>query len=242
MTGYIYKYENQINHKVYIGQTVDLAARKSSHISKSRTVKSKFYNAVRKYGWDSFDYSVIAQVEAEDIKELSALLDSLEEQYIEQYDSYENGYNSTTGGLSCREKQMPEGFSEECRTRAKAYSDERIKKLLEGRKKYVLTDEHRQRLSESAKRRNFAQYRELTNEKRVAGIKKALGKHILQIDADNNVVNEFESIRDTVAYIREFLAPNRAEMGIWKGIYRHINGLTKKRVYYGFEWKLKPNV
>ena len=117
MVGYIYKYENLINHKVYIGQTIDLNARRASHVYKAKTVKNKFYNAVRKYGWEGFNYSVIAQIEAEDIKELSTLLDTLEEQYIEQYDSFHNGYNSTTGGHSCRERQVPESFIEYCKNR-----------------------------------------------------------------------------------------------------------------------------
>lgn len=65
MIGYIYKYENIINHKVYIGQTTDIINRKSSHRYKAQFVKSKFYNAVRKYGWDSFKFDIIAQVEAD---------------------------------------------------------------------------------------------------------------------------------------------------------------------------------
>ena len=242
MVGYIYKYENLVNHKVYIGQTIDLVMRQYSHKSKALTTKNKFYNAVRKYGWDSFNFSVIAQVEAEDIKELSTLLDSLEEQYIWQYDSFKNGYNSTTGGHSCRGVQMPEGFSERCRERAKQYPRERIEKLIEGRKKYVLTDEHRERLSKVAKKRNFAAYRELTTVKRNAGIRKAKAKSVLQIDKDGNVVNVFEAIQDAALYIIANYAPDRALMGIWKGLYRHFKGETKKRLYYGFEWKLRINV
>ena len=83
MVGYIYKYENLINHKVYIGQTIDLNARRASHVYKAKTVKNKFYNAVRKYGWEGFDYSVIAQIEAEDIKESKEQAQRDEEEYWE---------------------------------------------------------------------------------------------------------------------------------------------------------------
>ena len=241
MTGYIYKYENQVNHKVYIGQTIDLAARKASHISKARTVKNnKFYNAVRKYGWDSFDYSVIAQVEAEDIKELSSLLDSLEEQYVEQYDSYENGYNSTLGGHSKRGYHMSEKFREYCRQRT--YSEETRKKFSKARENFVYTEEHRQKLRKAALERNFAAYRELTTEKRNAGIRKAKAKPVLQIDKDGKIVNRFEAIQDAALFIIANYAPDRALMGIWKGLYRHFNKETKKRFYYGFEWKLEAHV
>lgn len=240
MTGYIYKYENQVNHKVYIGQTVDLNARKSSHVCKAKTVKTKFYNAVRKYGWDCFDYSVLAQVEAEDIKELSSLLDVLEEQYIEQYDSFKHGYNSTTGGHSCREKQMPESFIEYCKNRT--YSDETRKKMSEAAHNRVYSRGTREKLSKAAKKRGFAKYREIYAEKMLKNRKEALSKPVLQINKEGKVINEFSSIREAVAFIITYLAPNRKEMGIWNGLHRHFIGETKKRLYYGFEWKLKSIV
>ena len=235
MTGYIYKYENVINHEVYIGQTVDLNARKHSHVSKARTVKNKFYNAVRKYGWDSFDYSVIAQIEAEDIKELSALLDSLEEQYIEQYDSYENGYNSTTGGHSWREKQMPESFIEYCKNRT--YSEETRQKMSEAAHNRVVSEETKQKHSKQAKERNFAKYREVYADKRTKNSREALSKPVLQLDKEGKVVNEFSSMQEAVNFVKTYLAQNKTESGIWNGIHRHCNNITKKRFYYGFEWK-----
>lgn len=237
MTGYIYKYENKINHKVYIGQTVDLNVRKSSHISKARTVKNKFYNAIRKYGWDSFDYSVVAQIEAEDIKELSTLLDSLEEQYIEQYDSYKHGYNSTTGGRSCRAKQMPDSYIEYCKNRT--YSEETRQKMSESAHNKIVSEETRQKLSKKAKEKNFAKYREIYADKLLKNRKEALSKSVLQIDKEGNVVNEFPSMQEAVNFVRTYLAQDKSESGIWNGIHRHCNNITKKKFYYGFEWKFK---
>jgi group I intron endonuclease len=240
MVGYIYKYENLINHKVYIGQTIDLNARRASHVYKAKTVKNKFYNAVRKYGWEGFNYSVIAQIEAEDIKELSTLLDTLEEQYIEQYDSFHNGYNSTTGGHSCRGVQMPESFIEYCKNRT--YSEETRRKMSEAAHNRVYSGETREKLSKAAKKRGFAKYREIYAEKMLKNRKEALSKPVLQINKEGKVINEFSSIREAVAFIITYLAPDRKEMGIWKGLYRHFIGETKKRLYYGFEWKLKSIV
>lgn len=36
----------------------------SSHRNKAKFLKNKFYNAVRKYGWASFSYEVIAEIYA----------------------------------------------------------------------------------------------------------------------------------------------------------------------------------
>lgn len=240
MVGFIYKYENRVNHKVYIGQTVDLVSRQYSHKCKAQTVKNKFYNAVRKYGWDNFNFSVIAQVEAETLEEVTKLLDCMEEKYIEEYDSFKNGYNSTTGGHACRGKEMPESFIEKCRNRK--YSEETRRKMSESHKKVVYTPERRQKLREAALKRNFASYREKTTEKRVAGIKKAKSKAVLQIDESGKVVNEFFSMQDAVNYIRATLAKDKTEYGIWNGMHRHCNGKIKKRYFYGFEWKFKANV
>ena len=48
MTGYIYKFTNKINGKVYIGQTYNLQTRLNSHKSKALKIKTKFYNAITK--------------------------------------------------------------------------------------------------------------------------------------------------------------------------------------------------
>ena len=235
MTGYIYKYENQLNHKVYIGQTVDLDVRKASHVSKAKTVKNKFYNAVRKYGWDCFDYSVIAQVEAEDIKELSILLDSLEEQYIEQYDSYYHGYNSTTGGHSCRAKQMPASFIDYCRNRT--YSEETRRKMSEAAHNRIVSEETRQKLRNKAIENNIAQYGKICTEECRRKCIEAVSKPVLQIDKNGTVVGQFSSIQEATKFVHTYLAPDKTLVGIQNGIHRHCHGKTKKRYYYGFEWK-----
>jgi hypothetical protein len=57
MTGIIYKAQNKINKKVYIGQTKrSLATRKAEHkyASQSDKTNSKFYNNINYYGFDNF--------------------------------------------------------------------------------------------------------------------------------------------------------------------------------------------
>jgi len=240
MIGFIYKYENRLNHKVYIGQTTDLVSRKASHRYNAAFTKSKFYNAVRKYGWDNFDFDVIAQVEEPTIDALTSTLDSLEIKFIDEYNSYLQGYNSTSGGHSYRGKTVSEEYREYCRNRK--YSEETRAKMSKAASRKEISEVTRQKLKANAIKRNFASYRELTTEKRNAGIRKALAKPVLQLDKNGNTVNEFPTMREAAKFIATFIAIDRTVAGIEHGIHRHCLGFTKKRFYYGFEWKFKTNV
>lgn len=125
----IYKVENLINGKIYIGQTTqNLNSRIYGHKRDSLRFKNiKFYRATNKYGWDKFEFSIIDD-KAKTLEELC----SLEKYYIEKFDSYKNGYNSTTGG-----EISPMMFEE---------SREKVSKALTGR---IFTDEHKKNISES---------------------------------------------------------------------------------------------
>lgn len=98
-SGIIYKVVNKTNGKVYIGQTIrGLKTRKADHFFRyndkdSSTYKYKFAKALRKYGFDNFEWSILY----DNIK-LSDL-DKLEIDTIAKYNSFYNGYNSNTGGI-----------------------------------------------------------------------------------------------------------------------------------------------
>lgn len=99
MTG-IYKFENKINHKVYIGLSRNLESRYNQH-RRNHTNKNSsqyntiFYKALRDYGFDSFSYEILEIVED---KISDADLGHLEQEYIQKYDSYNKGYNMNEGG------------------------------------------------------------------------------------------------------------------------------------------------
>lgn len=92
----IYCFKNKINNKYYVGQSINLEKRynehKNNHLNPNYcNYDSKFYRALRKYGFDNFEYSVLATCQQEDLNELEVF-------YINKYDSKINGYNSTFGG------------------------------------------------------------------------------------------------------------------------------------------------
>lgn len=94
-TGIIYIIRNKINSKVYIGQTTsDVATRFHQHLKKSTisTRHYKIYNAIKKYGKENFFIEILEE---------NVPIDQLNQReifYIEKYDSFENGYNSSKGG------------------------------------------------------------------------------------------------------------------------------------------------
>lgn len=95
----IYKWENLINHKCYIGQSIDLNKRIAHHFSniKNNRYDSPLYRAIKKYGLENFDVTIIEVLEASD--DLKSELDEREKYYIQKYNSYgKNGYNQTFGG------------------------------------------------------------------------------------------------------------------------------------------------
>lgn len=96
MEGIVYKYTNKINGKVYIGQTLHPEQRKENH--KYAPTNGVFHKAIRKYGWDNFDYEVLCVVKKPDYKEAKELLNRVEILFISHYDSFNNGYNMTIGG------------------------------------------------------------------------------------------------------------------------------------------------
>ena len=93
MTG-IYKIENKLNGKIYIGQAVDINLRLKQHKEAILISSQSWYPEAREESnsLDDFDFSILQQCKVEE-------LDELEAYWIKEYNSYINGYNKTaTGG------------------------------------------------------------------------------------------------------------------------------------------------
>lgn len=89
----IYKATNKINNKNYIGFDSNFPSRISGHKRSYLNYDYKFYRAIRKYGWESFEWEILYQS-----KDRNHTLKEMEQYFITDYDSFRNGYNSTLGG------------------------------------------------------------------------------------------------------------------------------------------------
>lgn len=91
--GFIYKIVNDINDKVYIGQTSGtIEERYKQHLKKIHSEDRKtypLYNAMRKYGAEHFHIEMVEETQD---------LQNREQYWIQFFDSYSNGYNATRGG------------------------------------------------------------------------------------------------------------------------------------------------
>ena len=92
---YIYKIENKLNGKIYIGKTLKtVQERWKEHchdFKRERCEKRPLYSAMNKYGIENFFIEEIEQCEAN-------ILSEREKYWIEYYNSFKYGYNATIGG------------------------------------------------------------------------------------------------------------------------------------------------
>lgn len=87
----IYKIENKLNGKVYIGQSNDIERRFKEHQTKGKTSRIPVDVTIKKYGKDKFTYEVVEETSIED-------LNNRESFWIEKFNAIEDGYNCSIGG------------------------------------------------------------------------------------------------------------------------------------------------
>lgn len=109
-TGFIYRAYCLITKKSYIGQTsISVDHRKNQHLWSSFNENDGswhlyFHKAIRKHGIDNFEWTTLETITSDSKENLHDCLNTLEIKYIEQYNSYYNGYNLTLGGDNARSK------------------------------------------------------------------------------------------------------------------------------------------
>jgi group I intron endonuclease len=90
---YIYEISNDLNNKKYIGKTeASIEERFGEHCReafKERSWNRPLYRAMRKYGLEHFSIKLIEETSEPEAREIY---------WIEQKNSYANGYNATLGG------------------------------------------------------------------------------------------------------------------------------------------------
>lgn len=91
----IYKITNIKNKKVYIGQSVNISERFKQHVKRGvgaeAPTRNKLYPEMNEFGPEGFTFEFLEECSKEQ-------LNDREKYWIEYFDSYTYGYNSTTGG------------------------------------------------------------------------------------------------------------------------------------------------
>lgn len=108
MTCGIYKIENKINGKLYIGQSINIEERWKNHKTHYKINDEPLYNEMKLYGIENFEWSVIEECDKENLLDREIF-------WIGYYNSYNEGYNRTLGGLGlkcCGNKLSKEQASE----------------------------------------------------------------------------------------------------------------------------------
>ena len=124
---HIYTLKNFVNNKIYVGQTNKPKKRLWEHINAAKKGKDTLlYYAIRKYGEENFIFEIIEECEDDVVNER-------EKYWISKFDSFECGYNMTSGG---------DYFS---------LSDEAKKKIGDRFRGKHLSEEHKQKLREANK-------------------------------------------------------------------------------------------
>ena len=107
--GQIYIIKNNINDKVYIGQTIqDYKRRWHGHKHESKSIDRPLYRAMRKYGYDKFWVELIEDnIPYEE-------LDEREIYYIKLYDCINpKGYNISPGDKVLEQKKKDKLWQKE---------------------------------------------------------------------------------------------------------------------------------
>lgn len=102
MKGYIYKFENKVNGKIYVGQTTrKVKTRYKEHLRASikELDQLPIHRAIKKYGIENFIFEIIYEIENDCKEKLIDDLNNLEISYITELNCIvPNGYNVSVGG------------------------------------------------------------------------------------------------------------------------------------------------
>lgn len=128
---YVYVIRNEINQKVYVGQTGNPDSRQKQHFRAARRGdKHPLYDSIRCHGENCFTFEIIEKCD-------ESLINEREKFWVEKLGSTnrEVGYNLTSGG----DQNFKHTEETKCLIRQKRASQ-------------IITDEHRRRISEGLRR------------------------------------------------------------------------------------------
>ena len=161
--GKIYKIQNRVNSKIYVGSTQNIQERWDYHkrqLRNDRHGNIHLQNAFNKYGVDSFEFSVI-----EEVKDIENLIDR--EQYY--MDNLEPEYNMIPkANRSEMSEEIKRKISESLKDNGKfrgennpffgkTHSEETKREMSKARKGREVSKETRKKISESLKGRELSE-------------------------------------------------------------------------------------
>lgn len=149
LMGCIYLARCKVNGKGYIGFTFDLTQRQEGHKRDAYDGSIlAFHCAIRKYGWDAFEWSILYQDEDDDREWMGWW----ERKFIRELKTkVPNGYNMTDGGDGGAIRFGPhtEETKRKIANRSYVWSDESRKKMSIASKGRIVTEETRRKISEA---------------------------------------------------------------------------------------------
>lgn len=202
----IYRFKNQLNGKVYIGQTVkSLRKRVIQHLTNSRPTtkahKTYFHNALNKYGIENFSVDIIERCSSKEE------LDNREIYWIAYYNSTNKkfGYNIDSGGSTGK---ITKSLSEDHR---KALLSANLGKHRSKDTKINLSKTHKQLWQNSE-----FKSKHIGNIMKIAGINK---RPVFQYNLNGEFIKEWNSIAD----VQEALYGDKRNGKLTRNIINNIN-------------------
>lgn len=168
----VYAHINKANRKIYVGITSQSVQSRWGYNGNGYKDSPKFYNAIKKYGWDNFDHEIIAEHLTE--QEAKNFEKSLIKNGKLQDDSY--GYNMTIGGDGVIGNVVSQETKEKLRQAYYNMSEESKRKLYENRIGIKFSDTHKEHIRKSS-------------------IGKGV-KQVCQYTIDGNFIKEWNSITE----------------------------------------------
>lgn len=210
---YIYQITNKINGKIYIGKTEhSIEKRFKEHCTdafKDRNEKRPLYAAMRKYGIENFEISLLEETNNPEEREVY---------WIEQKRSFKFGYNATLGGDGKRYIDYDLVI---------ATYQELQNITLTAKRLNISTDSVRNALN--SKQINIKPSSEIAKEK--------YGKTIKMYNLKNEYLCSFSTLKEAASFLVN--NGYAASTAILKGVAAHIRDCAnnKRKTAYQHVWK-----
>ena len=221
----IYKIENLFNHKIYIGQSINIEARFKKH----KSCKDNFliHKAIQKYGKENFSFDIIELCNQEELNEREIY-------WIDFYQScilngLNKGYNMNYGGSN------GEGLKKGQPVEQYSLSGEYIKTYPSARQASlelgILPSSISNCINGKSKTGGGYQWKKVNSDKIISSISnndKIFYSKVIKYDLDGNILKVYNNLKEAALDI------NGSKSGICKAC-------RKKVSYLNFLWKYEDD-